>query len=96
MPSEETIITTARRLIESTSSWKQGKTYHKIVKTYHCPKGPDDGAPWHCRVSEHAPTEATFDQLWAKLGNDKAINEKESVQTGVTSMPCQAHAICTC
>lgn len=84
MPSEETIITTARRLIESTSSWKQGKTYHKIVKTYHRPKGPDDGAPWHCRVSEHAPTEATFDQLWAKLGNDKAINEEESVQTGMS------------
>ncbi|KAF8077654.1 hypothetical protein FPV67DRAFT_6241 [Lyophyllum atratum] len=78
VPSEETIITAARRLIESTSSWKQGKTY-KTVKTFHRPKGPEDGAPWHCRVSEHTPTEATFDQLWGKLGQNKAVNEKEFI-----------------
>ncbi|GLB34651.1 putative protein of unknown function (DUF3074) [Lyophyllum shimeji] len=79
VPSEETIIATARRLTESTSSWKQGKTYHKTVKTYQRPKGPDDGAPWHCRVSEHAAAEAMFDQMWDKLGKDKAVNEKEFI-----------------
>ncbi|KAG6910277.1 hypothetical protein DXG01_011674 [Tephrocybe rancida] len=80
LPSEQTIITSATNLIESTSTWKQGKTYHHhTVKTYHRPKGPADGAPWHCRISVHSSTEATFDQLWAKLGEDKAINEKEFI-----------------
>ncbi|KAG6861548.1 hypothetical protein C0995_015282, partial [Termitomyces sp. Mi166 len=78
LPSEETIIAAATRLVESTPTWKQGKTYHINVKTCHRPKGPADGAPWHCRISEHPPTEATFDQLWDKLGEDKALNEKES------------------
>lgn len=76
VPPEISIITTARHLIESTSTWTQGKTYHG-VKTYHRGKAPEDGAPWHCRVSEHKPAEATFDQLWSKLGKDKAVNEKE-------------------
>ncbi|KAG6871449.1 hypothetical protein C0995_004428, partial [Termitomyces sp. Mi166 len=62
-----------------TPTWKQGKTYHINVKTCHRPKGPADGAPWHCRISEHPPTEATFDQLWDKLGEDKALNEKEFI-----------------
>ncbi|KAG6817788.1 hypothetical protein H0H87_003196 [Tephrocybe sp. NHM501043] len=79
LPSEQTLITTATNLIESTSTWIQGKTFHYTVKTCHRPKGPIDGAPWHCRISEHAPTEATFDQFWAKLGEDKAINEKEFI-----------------
>ncbi|KAG5341499.1 hypothetical protein C0989_010072 [Termitomyces sp. Mn162] len=78
LPSEETVIAAGNRLIESTSTWKQGKTYHINVKTCHRPKSPADGAPWHCRISEHPPAEATFDQLWAKLGEDKALNEKES------------------
>jgi len=79
LPSDESILAAAETLLESTSSWKQGKTYHKIVKTYSRPKLPEDGAPWHCRVSIHTPEEATFDQLWAKLGTDKAINEKEFI-----------------
>ncbi|KNZ73774.1 hypothetical protein J132_09676 [Termitomyces sp. J132] len=79
LPSEETVIAAGNRLIESTSTWKQGKTYHINVKTCHRPKSPADGAPWHCRISEHPPAEATFDQLWAKLGEDKALNEKEFI-----------------
>lgn len=84
LPSEESVITTALRLIESTSSWKQGKTYYQNVKTYHRAKLPEDGAPWHCRVSEHTAAEASFDQFWDKLGKDKAVNEKEFV-LGMTS-----------
>ncbi|RDB22259.1 hypothetical protein Hypma_010594 [Hypsizygus marmoreus] len=79
IPSEETILTSARHLLEESTSWKQGKTYYKNVKTYHRPKGPGDGAPWHCRVSEHAADEATFDGMWAKLGTNKAVNEKEFI-----------------
>ncbi|KAF9469343.1 hypothetical protein BDZ94DRAFT_1348605 [Collybia nuda] len=78
IPAEETILGVARSLIESTSTWTQGKTY-KNVKTYHRSKTLEDGAPWHCRVSEHTSAEVTFDQLWGKLGKDKAINEKEFI-----------------
>lgn len=56
----------ADTLFESSKTWKEGKTI-KGVKTYR-EKDPDDGAPWHCRVSVHKPEEATFEQLWAKLG----------------------------
>jgi len=68
----------ADTLFESSKTWKEGKTI-KGVKTYSRAKGPDDGAPWHCRVSVHKPEEATFEQLWEKLGKDKALNEKEFI-----------------
>lgn len=78
IPSEEAILVAARELLDSTNTWKQGKSYHKnTVKTYSRPKGPGDGAAWCCRVSEHTSADATFDEFWSKLGNDKAMNEKE-------------------
>ncbi|KAH9930738.1 uncharacterized protein B0H18DRAFT_1145168 [Fomitopsis serialis] len=80
LPSEETIAALGEALLDSTKSWKQGKTFQKgTVKTSSRPKGPQDGAPWHCRVSEHAPEDATFDEFWSKLGEDKANNEMQYV-----------------
>ncbi|KAF9265577.1 hypothetical protein L218DRAFT_1020417 [Marasmius fiardii PR-910] len=79
IPAEEPIFVAAEKIIESTSSWKPGKTYHGVVKTYTGPKKSQDGVPWHCRVSEHTPKEGTFDQFWEKLGNNKAVNEKEYI-----------------
>ncbi|KAJ7741588.1 hypothetical protein DFH07DRAFT_55621 [Mycena maculata] len=79
IPSDEDVMAAADELLESTSSWKKGKTYHKQVETYSRAKAPEDGAPWHCRVSVHKSEEATFDKLWSKLGKDKAINEKEFI-----------------
>ncbi|KZT71301.1 hypothetical protein DAEQUDRAFT_124314 [Daedalea quercina L-15889] len=79
LPSEEAIIALGETLLDSTNSWKHGKTYHKVVKTSSRPKGPQDGAPWHCRVSEHTPEDATFDEFWSKLGEDKANNEMQYV-----------------
>lgn len=80
IPSEEEVMTAADALLESTTSWKEGKTY-KQVKTYSRAKAPEDGAAWHCRVSVHKPEEATFEQLWSKLGQNKAVNEKECVDS---------------
>ncbi|KAK0239938.1 hypothetical protein EDD85DRAFT_920259 [Armillaria nabsnona] len=77
IPSEAVILSAGESLLKSTSSWKPGKTYHKTVKTYSRGKEAGDGAPWHYRVSEHAPGQATFDQMWAKLGTNKPENEKE-------------------
>ncbi|KAJ4487734.1 hypothetical protein J3R30DRAFT_3787308 [Lentinula aciculospora] len=79
IPSEDEIFNAADSIIESCTTWKPGKTYHKVVKTYTRAKGPDDGAPWHCRISVHKPDEATFDQMWAKLGKDKATNELQFI-----------------
>ncbi|KAJ7709747.1 hypothetical protein B0H17DRAFT_236440 [Mycena rosella] len=79
IPSDEDIMAAADALLEATSSWKEGKTYHKQVKTFSRAKGPGDGAPWHCRVSIHKPEEATFEQLWSKLGTNKAVHEKEFI-----------------
>jgi len=86
LPAEETLITAAQRLMESTLTWKQGKTYHKVIKTYQStqPTAASDGGlasslQWHCRVSEHTPEEATFEQFWEKLGKNKAVNEKEFI-----------------
>lgn len=79
VPSEEVIFAASETLIEGTPSWKAGKTYQKVVKTYSKAKATGDGAPWHCRISVHKPDEATFDQMWAKLGKDKAKNEMEWV-----------------
>ncbi|CCM04719.1 uncharacterized protein FIBRA_06907 [Fibroporia radiculosa] len=80
LPSEETLVSLGQALLDSTPSWKQGKTYQKgIVKTCSRPKGPQDGAPWHCRLSEHTPEDATFDEFWSKLGVDKAQNEMQYI-----------------
>ncbi|KAF8136414.1 hypothetical protein EV363DRAFT_733520 [Boletus edulis] len=81
VPSEDTIIALGKELIDSTATWKKGKTLAKgKVLTLSRPKGPGDGAPWHCRVSEHTKEDATFDEFWGKLGVDKAENEKEFIE----------------
>jgi len=76
IPSEESILALANELIESTKTWKKGKSFAKnTVQTFSRPKGPDDGANWHCRLSEHTSDDATFDEFWSYLGENKAQNE---------------------
>lgn len=78
IPSEDTIIALGRELLDSTVAWKKGKTFAKgKVLTLSRFKGPADGAPWHCRVSEHTKEDATFDEFWGILGVNKAEKEKE-------------------
>lgn len=79
IPLEESIISEGRKLIDSMSSWNPGKTYHKKVRVYHKPKHPGDVAPWCGRISEHTSNEATFDQFWDKLGQNKPINEQQYI-----------------
>ena len=86
IPSEEVIIEEGKKLIESTTSWKAGKTFFKSVQTSYRAKESGDGAPWHCRISEHTRKEATFDQFWEKLSKDKAINEKEYVSSPMSAI----------
>jgi len=76
-PSEDVIIAAGKRILDSTKSWKQGKTYHGVVKTFSHPKGPGDGGGWHCRLSEHEPEQVSFDQMWEKLGENNAMSELE-------------------
>jgi hypothetical protein len=82
LPSDEDVIATAREVLEASKGWKKGKAFEKkTVQTYSSPKGPGDGAAWHCRVSEHAPTPITFDDLWSKLGSSNHSEyEKECVR----------------
>jgi len=78
LPSEEQVIAAAREVLEASKGWKKGKKYQKnTVQTYSRPKGPGDGAPWYCRVSEHTAAEATFDEFWNKIGINHSENEKE-------------------
>ncbi|RDX56474.1 hypothetical protein OH76DRAFT_1451588 [Lentinus brumalis] len=80
IPAEDAIIQAGRELIDSTATWKQGKTYQKnTVKTFSRPKGSKDGAGWHLRVSEHTKEDATFDEFWSKLGLNKAENEMQYI-----------------
>jgi len=78
IPSEEVIIEEGKKLIESTTSWTAGKTFNSVQTCYRA-KGDGDGAPWHCRISEHPPNEASFDIFWERLSKNKAINEKEFI-----------------
>ncbi|KAI9509341.1 hypothetical protein F5148DRAFT_763905 [Russula earlei] len=81
LPSDEHVIAAAREVLEATKGWKKGNAYEKkTVQTYSRQKGPGDGAPWHCRVSEHPPAEATFDEFWSKLGHSHAEHEKEYIE----------------
>ncbi|OJA15540.1 hypothetical protein AZE42_12340 [Rhizopogon vesiculosus] len=62
--SEETILALGREVLESTESWKVGKTYAKgTVQT----------------LSHHTNGDATFDKFWSKLGVNKAENENEFI-----------------
>ncbi|TFK55064.1 hypothetical protein OE88DRAFT_1732340 [Heliocybe sulcata] len=80
VPPEDAILAAANEVLESTKSWKQGKSYfNNTVKTFSRPKGPHDGAGWYCRVSEHTADDATFDEFWSKLGNDKPENEMKFI-----------------
>ncbi|CDO73542.1 hypothetical protein BN946_scf185014.g12 [Trametes cinnabarina] len=80
IPSKEEIIKAGKQLLESTTSWKQGKAYqHGKVKTFSRAKGPKDGAGWYARVSEHSKDDATFEEFWSKLGENKAENEMQYI-----------------
>ncbi|KAA1471219.1 hypothetical protein DENSPDRAFT_837163 [Dentipellis sp. KUC8613] len=76
IPSEDVFLSQARELMNSSETWKKGKSYHKdLVHTFHRPKGPGDGAAWHCRVSQHTAEDATFDEFWNMLGKNHSDNE---------------------
>ncbi|KAJ7174008.1 hypothetical protein C8R43DRAFT_976879 [Mycena crocata] len=78
IPSDEDAMAAADALLDATSTWKEGKTI-KGVRTFSRAKTAEDGAAWHCRLSIHKPEEASFDQLWSKLGINKAVHEKEFI-----------------
>ncbi|KAJ8519475.1 hypothetical protein ONZ45_g3554 [Pleurotus djamor] len=78
IPSQEAIIQAGVQILESVKDWRKGKVYHG-VQTFSRPKQAIDGAPWHCRLSEHAAEEVTFDQLWSKLGVNKPEHEKQFI-----------------
>lgn len=86
LPPEDKLIAQAHAILETTDKWKQGKTFHKVVKTYSRPKFKGEIANWYCRVSEHGPEDATFDEFWSKLGVDKGTNEVKSVMTSVSGI----------
>ena len=78
IPSEDSIVEVGRSIMEHSKTWKQGRSFVQgTVRTYARPKGPTESAGWHCRVSEHSKEEATFDEFWNKLGENKAENEKK-------------------
>ncbi|OJA11219.1 hypothetical protein AZE42_12998 [Rhizopogon vesiculosus] len=80
IPPEGTILALGREVLESTKSWKAGKTYAKgTVQTLSRAKRSGDGAAWHSRLSKHTKEDATFDEFWSKLGINKAENEKEFI-----------------
>jgi hypothetical protein len=78
LPSEDELLAAGAEILDSVTSWKAGKTFHDgVVRTFSRPKVDGDGAPWHYRVSEHAVTEATFDDFAEKLCKDKPENQKK-------------------
>ncbi|KAI5124574.1 hypothetical protein M0805_003093 [Coniferiporia weirii] len=82
IPQEEQVIQAGRELIDATLKWHNSKDYCKgVVKGYTHPKDADDEEPWFCRVSVHAPEEATFDEMWFGLGTNKPEHESQYVHT---------------
>ncbi|KAI0054027.1 hypothetical protein FA95DRAFT_27427 [Auriscalpium vulgare] len=80
LPSDEELIVASKEILKSTETWKHGKSHQKNkVHTFSRPKGHGDGASWHCRVSEHGPQDATFDEFWTMLGSNHSENEKEYI-----------------
>ncbi|KAF8891308.1 hypothetical protein BD779DRAFT_196192 [Infundibulicybe gibba] len=79
LPSEAVILAAADAVLENSAAWKQGKTFHKTVRTFHHAREAGDGAAWHARVSEHPEGEVSFDRMWDKLGRDKPENEKQFI-----------------
>ena len=76
IPPEDEILQAGRELMEATLTWKHTKNYAKgVVRGYSAPKQADDEEPWFCRASEHAPDEASFDEIWFGLGTKKPEHE---------------------
>ncbi|KAG1891353.1 hypothetical protein F4604DRAFT_1876468 [Suillus subluteus] len=80
-----------RQVLESTESWKVGKTFSKgTVQALSRAKGPGDGAPWHCRISKHTTEDATFDEFVSaikKVTLVKRISETQSIWTMYYTFP---------
>jgi hypothetical protein len=77
LPDQAVILASAKALIESTASWKQGKTFKDgNVQTFYRSKQGTDQMNWYGRVSEHPKSEGAFDEFWSKLAIDKVENEK--------------------
>ncbi|KAF8881616.1 hypothetical protein BD779DRAFT_1445399, partial [Infundibulicybe gibba] len=79
LPSAETLLQDGELVLESSLSWKQGRTFNRVKTYYHKPAGPGRPNTWFCRVSEHQREEVSFEQLWEKLGKDKVLKEKEYI-----------------
>lgn len=80
IPPEDAIIAAGKEILASSSNWKSGKTFQKVVKTSTYSPSPKDGkggAKWVCRFSEHTRDEGTFDEFWNGLGTNKAENEMQ-------------------
>jgi hypothetical protein len=80
IPSENVIISAGKDILAATENWKQGKTYHNLVKTSSQSssiKSEKGGVKWACRFSEHTHEEGTFDEFWSGLGTNKAGNEMQ-------------------
>lgn len=79
-PPESAIISLGRDILDSTGSWTEGRRYaNGKILTLRRPKKRDDPESWYCRVSKHGPDDATFDEFWSKLGENKVENERQYI-----------------
>lgn len=65
-------------------SWTLGKTYVNKEQgtstlTFSKNRGPNDGAAWHGRLSEHAKEVGGWDYFWSGLGVNHSEHETERV-----------------
>lgn len=78
IPSRESLLAAARALFPGTGApagWQKGKAFqHGSVQALY---RKIDGAGWHARLSAHSAEECSFDEFWAGLGRDKAVNEAQ-------------------
>ncbi|KDQ18151.1 hypothetical protein BOTBODRAFT_551693 [Botryobasidium botryosum FD-172 SS1] len=79
VPSSSDLLAAAREHINSSTTWTQKKSVGNI-KIFTTKSTTNPGGPaWHCRVSEHGPDEATFDEFWQGLGVNHSLHEKEYI-----------------
>ncbi|PPQ66693.1 hypothetical protein CVT26_009553 [Gymnopilus dilepis] len=81
IPPENELLSDAQTVLDASLDWTLRKAYPNGKAYFHLEfdSGKKKTHTWHCVVTELHRDEVSFGQLWAKLGRNKAYNQRRYV-----------------
>jgi len=75
IPKEKVLIADAHTLLESSKSWRAGKSHPLVASAQRLSKSTGTQV-WNCVVSTFRSDELSFSRAWARLGHNKVWNQQ--------------------